>query len=296
MTGSSGGAQGVQMRSALFLALLCLAAPASADALQPAPAAPAPAFHPTRFTVEILGNGPDVILIPGLTASRNVWRDTVAALPGYRYHLVQVAGFAGAPAAGNARGEVVAPLADELARYIAAVHLRRPIVVGHSMGGTLALMLAARHPAAVGRTMVVDMLPQPAGLLGSSAVELRGIADTLRDLGSTAAGRSLIDSAIRLFGNDQVENTRSDPDVVARATHELALTDLTAELPRIKAPLTVVYACAEPLVCPDVDRVYADAYAGDPAAHLVRIAPSGHMIMTDQPVRFRAALAHFLAD
>ena len=95
---------------------------------------------------EVIGSGPDVILIPGLTASSAVWRPVVAAVPGYRYHLIQVAGFAGAPARGNARGEMVAPLADEIARYIAVNHLDHPAVVGHSMGGTLALMIAARHP------------------------------------------------------------------------------------------------------------------------------------------------------
>ncbi|MEA3039246.1 MAG: hypothetical protein QOE79_1759, partial [Sphingomonadales bacterium] len=75
-------------------------------------------FAPARFSVEVTGSGPDVILIPGLTASKDIWRGTVAAVPGYRYHLIQVAGFAGAPAGGNARGEVVAPLAEEIARYI----------------------------------------------------------------------------------------------------------------------------------------------------------------------------------
>jgi pimeloyl-ACP methyl ester carboxylesterase len=57
----------------------------------------------------------------------------------------------------------------------------------------------------------------------------------------------------------------------------------------------VVYACAEPAFCADIDRSYAAAYAGDPAAHLVRIDGSGHMVMADQPARFRSALRAFLA-
>ena len=85
--------------------LLALAAPVLAVPAAPMAAAAA-AFEPTRFTAEVVGTGPDVILIPGLTASKNVWRPTVAAVPGYRYHLIQVSGFAGAPARGNAEGAV----------------------------------------------------------------------------------------------------------------------------------------------------------------------------------------------
>lgn len=292
MSRSSGAAHGKTMRFAPFL--LALAMPVAAAPA--APAAVSAAFAPTRFSVDVVGTGPDVVLIPGLTASSKIWRPTVAAVPGYRYHVVQVAGFAGAPAGGNARGAMVAPLADEIARYIAANHLGHPAIVGHSMGGTLALMLAARHPGLVGKVMVVDMLPEPAELLGASPASIGGLADTLRDLSGTAFGRSLIDSAIRAFGNDQVANTRSDPDVVARAAHELALTDLTPELPRIRAPLTVLYASPDPELGPAADGVYREAYAADPAARLVRIDGSGHMIMADQPRRFQAELRKFLAD
>jgi pimeloyl-ACP methyl ester carboxylesterase len=259
-----------------------------------APLAAQAPFRPTRFSVEVVGSGPDVILIPGLTASKEVWRPTLAALPGYRYHLVQVAGFAGAPARGNARGDVVAPLAEEVARYIEAARLVKPALVGHSMGGTVATMVAARHPDRVGRVMAVDILPQPAGLLGGRAADLRGIAGLLRGLGATEEGRGLIDSAIRLFGDDQAANTRSDPDVVARATHDLAVTDLTPELPRIRAPFTVVYAVADPVYAASTGRTYAAAYARARGVRLVPVEGSGHMIMRDQPKRFVEALRAFL--
>jgi N-formylmaleamate deformylase len=275
-----------------LLALL-LAAPGPAALAAPAAAA-APAFVPTRFSVEVVGSGPDVLLIPGLTASKEVWRGAVAAVPGYRYHLIQVAGFAGAPARGNAQGPVVAPLAEEIARYIEANHMRRPAIVGHSMGGTLALMVAARHPQLVGKAMVVDMLPQPAELLGTSAQNIRGLADVLESVSATSFGQSLIDSAVRMFGNDAPVNVKSDRDVVARAARELAVADLTSELPRIRAPLTVLYASPLPSLAATADGVYRRAYRGDPAATLVRIDGSGHMVMADQPGRFAEELRRFL--
>ena len=277
----------ILLAAALGLACAAAAAPA------PAPSAPAARpFAPTRFSVVVQGTGPDVILIPGLTGSRDVWKGSVAAVPGYRYHLVQVAGFAGTPARGNAKGAVVAPLAEEVARYIRVRGLGRPAIVGHSMGGTVAMMIAARHPDRVGKVMVVDMLPQPAGIVGGDAAGLRGLADSLRDLSATPGGRRLVESAIRLFGNPE---SGADADVVARATHELALMDLTPELPRIAAPLTVVYASLDPSRRAADDSRYRAAYARKRGVRLVRVDDSGHMVMYDQPARFRAALKAFLA-
>ena len=251
-------------------------------------------FEPTRFSVETIGRGPDVILIPGLTSGREIWRATAAAMPGYRYHLIQVAGFAGEPARGNARGALVAPLANEIARYIVDRRLVRPAIVGHSMGGTLAMMIAARRPDLVGRIMVVDMLPQPAGLLGGSAQGMGPLADGLGNVLGTNGGRQLFASFMGAFSPPDAAARRSDPDVVGRAVRELATTDLTGQLPRIRVSFTVVYGSPDPRANAAIDRSFVRAYATAPRARLVRIDGSGHMVMLDQPARFRAALGDFL--
>ncbi|HWT11228.1 MAG TPA: alpha/beta hydrolase [Allosphingosinicella sp.] len=262
----------------------------------PAAVGAAPAFQPTRFSVQVRGTGPDVLLIPGLTSGREVWNATVRAVPGYRYHLIQVAGFAGEPARGNAEGAVVAPLAEEIARYIEENRLGRPAIVGHSMGGTLAMMIAARRPAAAGRVMVVDMLPQPAGLFGGSAADMGPLASRLRNMIGTPGGRQLFASFMSAFSPPEAANRRSDPDVVGRAMHDLAGLDLAPQLPRIRAPLTIVYGSPDPQARAAVDRTFAAAFAPARGARLVRIDGSGHMVMLDQPARFQAALRAFLAD
>ena len=260
------------------------------------PAAAAP-FKPSRISVEVRGSGPDVILIPGLSAGRGIWSGTVAGVPGYRYHLVQVAGFAGTAAGGNATGKVAAPVAEEIARYVAAKGLKRPAIVGHSMGGSIAMMLGARHPDRVRRVMVVDMVPAPAHLFGLDAPLARSAG---RLLGSEVAGaerlRRDLQSIVGRFGSSDWLQTRSDASVVGRSLEELVSTDLGPELPKLRAPLTVVYACPEPLRLTRrrIDRFYARAYATRPGTKLVPVERSGHTIMHDQPAAFRAALKAFL--
>jgi pimeloyl-ACP methyl ester carboxylesterase len=263
----------------------------------PAAAAAAPPKL-SRISVTVRGSGPDVVLIPGLSASRGVWSSTVAAVPGYRYHLVQVAGFAGSPAGGNARGPVAASAAEEIATYIVANRLDRPAIVGHSMGGSIAMMLAARHPRLPGKVMVVDMIPAPARLFGTSAGALRPVAKLLGHeiVGADRLRRDL-QATISRFGHADWLHSRSDAGVVGRSLEELLSTDLTPELPRISAPLTVVYACPEPLnlTRERIGRLYASSYARRPGTLLVPIERSGHTIMRDQPAPFRAALRAFLA-
>jgi pimeloyl-ACP methyl ester carboxylesterase len=246
----------------------------------------------------VRGSGPDVVLIPGLSASRGVWNGTVAAMPGYRYHLVQVAGFAGTPAAGNSAGKVAAPVADEIARYIAANRLGRPAIVGHSMGGSIAMMIGARHPEVAGRIMVVDMLPSPARPFGVRAAAIGPLAKLV---GSEMVGadnlRRDFKSLIGRFGNADWLESRSDAGVVGRSLEELLSTDLGPELVRIRAPFTVVYACPKlSYACGPLTRAYTAAYARRPATTLVRIDRSGHTIMWDQPAAFQAALRAFLAS
>ena len=266
---------------------------AAALAFVPAAAIAAP-FSSSRFTVEVRGTGPDVILIPGLSGGRNVWAGAVRAVPGYRYHLVQVSGFDGEPVRGNARGPIVASLAAELTRYIQDQRLARPAIIGHSMGGTLAMMIAADRPRLVGRIMVVDMLPAPAGLFGQNPNEASSIARGIAGLTETAGGRRLFSGLVNVFAPSGSSFRTSDPVVITRTMNELAAMDLTGRLPAIRIPITIVYASPGAGAGPVVDRRFRQAYAGARGARFVRIDGSGHMVMFDQPARLEAAIRNFL--
>ena len=116
-------------------------------------------FVSDRCSVEVVGAGPDVILLPGFASGCEVWRPLANSLaPHYRVHLVQYAGFAGEPWK-NGDGPFVSPLLSEIARYIKVSGLKSPAVIGHSMGGAMGVMLAQQNPSLVSRVLSVDSLP-----------------------------------------------------------------------------------------------------------------------------------------
>src|SRR3546814_12830649 len=88
--------------------------------------------------------------------------------------------------------------------------------------------------------MVVEMLPSGAGMVGGTT---SGMGVFAGQLGSyftgTKGGRQMFRQLMGMFGPDAANN---DPDVTAAALQDLARIDLTAELPKISMPLTVVYA------------------------------------------------------
>jgi pimeloyl-ACP methyl ester carboxylesterase len=292
-----------------FLLALFLLPAAAFGAPSPDKTAPRPAFASERLSVEVVGSGPDVLLIPGLSSSPDVWRSTVAAVPGYRYHLVHVAGFAGKPAGANASGPVVEPVAEEIARYISEAGLRKPAIVGHSLGGAWAMMVAARHPELVSRAMVVDMMPFLGAMFGgptATTESVRPIAEQMRTGIATSAGearRKQIEQTIA--GMVRTEALRpqivehslaSDPAASGQAMYDLITSDLRPDVAKIKMPFTVLYVlpAGAPLTEAQIEQYYAMSYAGAPQAVLKRIPDSYHFIMLDAPDVFQRELKSFL--
>lgn len=293
-------------RRLLIAATAALALSAcTAEAPSTSNPAPAAAFASERITVTTRGSGPDIILIHGLAAHPDVWNDAAEQLDDrYRLHLIQIHGFAGAPERANADGPVAAPVAEEIARYIRESGLKKPAVVGHSMGGSIAMMIAARHPDLPGRVMVVDMVPFMGAVFGPPGTTRENVterADTFRNeiltkddtLGPMIPTMTRKDSARPALLKYVAE---SNMKTVANAFHELFVTDLTPELSRIRAPLTVLYVIPPGVPGPtaEFEAGVRQMYSAAPRAHLVRIDESNHYIQIDQPARFVAEVDAFM--
>lgn len=292
------------------VAALALGAVANVVHAEPAVSASTAAFTSDRLSVEVVGTGPDVILIPGFGCSREVWRAEAERLKGtHRVHLVQLAGFAGEPWS-HGDGAFVAPEVEELARYIREAGLARPAVIGHSMGGLSALMLAQLHPELVGRVMTVDSLPFFSALYGHEATP-----DSARPFATQmAAGILSADAASYRAGQEQAAvgyandpatraamvewSVASDRHAMAAAIRDVMTTDLRPGLAAMTTPAWAIYASDANGGAPAAmaDAMWAAEYAGLPGVKLMRVDATRHFIMADQPARFGTIVDQFLAE
>jgi pimeloyl-ACP methyl ester carboxylesterase len=297
---------------ALSVALNATNASATPIALQPASQASENALiERIRFTVDVEGEGRDIILIPGIASPRSVWDSTRDALKGnYRLHLVQIRGF-GDAAGMNAEGPVLAPFVAELSQYIRTKILDKgrpaPVIIGHSLGGLSALMIGIDHAESASKLIIVDALPfigpifrintvdairPQAQAIAAATRAQTPQADQAQDvdpgaysqagfLSKSAAGRTKVARWTR----------QSDSRVVAQALYDDMVTDVRPELGKIKVAVSVIYA-EDAAVMPagTADALYAVEYKNFPNPKMVKISDSRHFIMLDQPENFHVAV------
>jgi pimeloyl-ACP methyl ester carboxylesterase len=230
--------------------------------------------HPATY--HVAGSGEPVILVHGLAGSGRWWRRNVPALVAqYRTYLVDLPRFG----AMHGRGRfVLAEAAAWLLEWMRRIGLDRAHVIGHSMGGLIAIRLAAQRPDAICRLVLVA----PAGV--PSARSVAGHA-----LPMLRAGLHSKPGFFPLLAYDAI---RAGPRTLWRAAREIVSEDVREDLAAIQAPTLVVMGQNDPLVPPTAGQVMRDTIAD---ARLLVLKGAGHVVMFDQPEAFNDALLPFLS-
>ncbi|PTQ64292.1 pimeloyl-ACP methyl ester carboxylesterase [Sphingomonas sp. PP-CE-3G-477] len=262
-----------------------------------------------HISVQTIGKGTPVILVPGLSSPRAVWAGVVPTLAkSHRVYVVQVNGFGGDDPRANLSPGILDGIVGDLHTLIVQSKLGKPAIVGHSMGGLVALMLAKAHPEDVGKLMIVDSLPYIGEIFapGATVAALEPQAKAMRSGMAAAYGkptnpaanealaaRMALKPASRTAVADWA--AKADARVSAQAMYEDLTTDLRPDMASIAAPITLVYPwnAAGPTK-PAADALYRKAYAMAPHATFVDIGDAAHFVMLDQPAAFQAALDAFL--
>lgn len=287
---------------------------ASQQASQSAPSS----TSPRSFRVQVAGHGRPMILIPGYASSGDTWTTTVARYQEhFTCHVLTLAGFAG-----------VAPIPQpllpavraDLATYIRDQHLDHPVIVGHSLGGTLALALAVDHPDLVGPLVIVDSLP----FLAGAQFQVKTLDDAKAGL---AAMKAYMSNQTRQQYEDYVRSgvatnfmAKSPTDLAtikqwglatdqrtgADAMADLMGMDLREDVQRITTPTLVLGTWAGlseqvkqygiTITREQITQTFATQFAKLPKLHFAMAETARHFIMFDDPQWFFQQVDGFVAD
>lgn len=221
-------------------------------------------------------SGPPVVLIHGLSGSWRWWRRNVGALSrAHRVYVLDLSGY-GHTLAWRQRSLGVRADAALIARWLEAQHLTQVTLIGHSMGGHIALHTAALAPERVG-TLV---LACASGLLRDHPVRA-----ALHLPRAAVTGRPSFLPVVL------ADSARAGLPNLWRSASRLLRDSVQEVLPSIQARTLVIWGARDALVPAALGRQLAAAIAG---AQYVEVPRAGHVVMVDQPEAFNEAVLEFL--
>lgn len=234
-------------------------------------------FPPYALWETRTGDGTPVALIHGLSGSSRWWSRNLEALS--EKHLVAAVDligfgrnrrFLGLPAVLPRFAEVTALLARWLETFAEPVHL-----VGHSMGGGIAIRLAAERPDLVRSLVLVNSVGMPFHL------DPRPHVRTLPKppYGGPGIARVLVPDFLR-----------AGPASIAIAGTRVVFSDLREQMHALRVPTLLVWGANDPLVPLHYGEAMQKEIAG---SRLVVIPRAAHVAMWDAPDEFNHAAVSF---
>jgi pimeloyl-ACP methyl ester carboxylesterase len=268
------------------------AAPTGGESkVAPQEGAPRIAVAPDGVHVQyrVYGSGePALVLIHGWSCDSNYWREQIPQFKQkYTIVAVDLAGHGGTD--GNRADWTMARFGQDVATALAAVPNQKLILVGHSMGGPVAI--------------------EAARLLKNRVIGIIGV-DTFKTIGAPPPSKAQVDAIMKPFEADFIGHTRSlvsehffakgaDPKLVTKIAYDMSLSQPRVGIPSLRAVLE--YDFKAPLAAVSIPIVAINSDLGEPtnedrirkvlpAFHAVTLAGDGHFLMMEDPARFNPAL------
>jgi pimeloyl-ACP methyl ester carboxylesterase len=285
---------------------------ASAAELPPAPT-PAESFDVGTLHVDRYGNGDPIVLVPGLACGAWVWNGIIPHLAGtHAVYALTLAGFAGRPPQGTPS---FAGFVRDLTALLDQRHLARVVLVGHSLGGTLAIAYAEANSSRLRGVVSVDGLPIFPDTDDLTPAQRQLVASRLASTLRAKTPDQMIAFETGLMSVGGVSDpslaaplaaltAQSDPTTVADWLTADVEVDLRPRLGAITVPLDEIVPY-DPSEANPVSAVhptesekraaYVASLARVHTVNVITISPSKLFVMIDQPDRFTTTLDALLA-
>ena len=269
----------------------------------------------SALKVYVHGEGQPIILIPGLTCSAGVWHETLQELgEGYQYHVFTLPGFADNPPLANIEHGFFQQTKQLLYDYIDENNIEKPIIIGHSLGGFMALNMAIERPELPSKLVIVDALPFLTAIQMpyiTSAEQAKPMAENMKNMMLQNANQSEEERlafqkqmlTTMILDKDKIDlaahwGAESDIATVAQSMYEMYTTDIREDLNNIKVPTLVLgawIAYKQFGVSRESNMAaFRSQYAKLEGVQIDMTDKGNHFIMWDDPEFFNAWLKKFL--
>ena len=248
------------------------------------------------------GSGPSVLFLHGSgpgTTGAGAWAATAHAVgASWRVVAPDQAGFGGTPLRAGSRGGL-RTWVDQAAGLMDALSVASYAVVGHSMGGAVALALAAAHPDRVTHVVAVSTMGAPDAPLSADLDALWAAppgSDGARDMLSRLLhDQSLVtDSAVRARA-EAMEAGAASFELMFPAPRQRWVDDLTLSaqlLARVKAPVLLVHGAQDGVTPLETAALPLLEQLGDVRLHV--LGKCGHAPAVEHPACFQSLVTGFV--
>lgn len=252
------------------------------------------------FEVKVSGKGKQsIIFIPGFSCSGEVWNETKTKYEkNFTCYTLTMAGFAGVQSQPNA---TFANWENKIAEYIKDNKIEKPIIIGHSMGGGLALAIASDYPDLASKIIVVDALPCLMAMsnpsfkykentdCSSGISQMKAMSDEdFYNMQKVSMSRLLADTTMQetVVG----WSVKSDRETFAKMFCDFSNTDLREKIKNIKCPSLILLESYFVNFKPTIEDQYKNLKNAD-----LRYATKGlHFIMYDDKDWYFNQLENFI--
>jgi pimeloyl-ACP methyl ester carboxylesterase len=224
--------------------------------------------------------------------SSRTWRHVTAGLAP-SFHTVAIDHRGWGESDKPATGYGLADLAADAEGVIAALNLRRYVLVGHSMGGKVAKLMASRRPDGLaGLVLVAPSPPQPMAM-PPEAREIMAGAYATRETVEAAIDNVLTARPLSAEDRDQViaDSLRGAPAAKLAWPKETSLEDITAQVGAINVPTIVIAGELDRVDSPDLLR--AELLSRVPQAVMHMLPGTGHLSMLESADALISLIARF---
>ena len=246
------------------------------------------------FEVKVIGEGEPVLLFPGFTCTGEVWEDLVNELSKTKTcHIFTFAGFGGVPAIEK---PWLPKIKEGLETYISKNKLENATLIGHSLGGSLALWLGTEDVYNFKKIIVVDALASTGALMmpnfkKENIVYNNPYSKQLLEMNDEAFEKMATQYAVGMSLNKEKHNQikawilQADRETYVHGYTDLLKLDLREDVSKIKSPVTILGA-THPFGEENVKKTYTEQYKNLSGDTIKYAKESAHFIMYDQPEWF----------